>query len=281
MTGVTCQKNSLGELLLVCSLILLWDWLELRKGRRSSKAIRMDSKIHLGFIVLAVYLMHLSHSATSTVCLIVGAVIVGLSRTPFLSRRPQLLGVAALTLVLAFWVLDNTVGVKENIVSGLGRDMTYTGRTEVWDELLKLHTDPVFGVGFMSFWDDDQYQSKLPYWCAHASAHSGYMEEYLGGGWVGIFFVVVMLLGVGLRINNGLRWDGDYGVIRLAAFSCFVIHNFSESGIASMTILGFLFLLTGIGHAQTDFQINPTSEDLAVMDELQMSEIDGDRAFSL
>ena len=84
MTGVTCQKNSLGELLLVCSLILLWDWLELRKEQRSSKAIRMDSKIHLGFIVFAVYLMHLSHSATSTVCLIVGAVIVGLSRTPFL-----------------------------------------------------------------------------------------------------------------------------------------------------------------------------------------------------
>jgi hypothetical protein len=107
------------------------------------------------------------------------------------------------------------------------------------------------------------------------------MEEYLGGGWVGIFFVVVMLLGVGLRINNGLRWDGDYGVIRLAAFSGFVIHNFSESDIASMTILGFLFLLTGIGHAQTAFEISPDSEDFPVMEELQTSEIDEDRAFSL
>ena len=56
----------------------------------------------------------------------------------------------------------------------------------------------------MSFWDDKYYQSQLPDWIAH-SAHNGYLEEYLAGGWVGIFFLIVMLLGSGLRINKALK----------------------------------------------------------------------------
>ena len=82
-------------------------------------------------------------------------------------------------------------------------------------------------------------QSQLPEWVAH-SAHNGYLEEYLAGGWVGIFFLVVMLLAVGLRINKALRWDGDYGAFRLAVLFAFLIGNFSESNIACMTPIGFL-----------------------------------------
>ena len=71
---------------------------------------------------------------------------------------------AALAVVLMFWVLDQTIGVKERVVTNLGRDMTFTGRTDVWRELLGLHTDPLLGVGFMSFWDDKSLLSRLPEW---------------------------------------------------------------------------------------------------------------------
>ena len=156
MTGVTTQKNSLGVLLLVCGLVLFWDWLELRKEQRPSKAMRLETKIHFGLLLLALYLLHLSDSKTSMVCLLFGAVIIIATRLPFFRKQPHLLGMGALAVVLTFWVLDETVGIKENVVAGLGRDMTYTGRTEVWRELLGLHTDPLLGVGFMSFWDDKQ-----------------------------------------------------------------------------------------------------------------------------
>ena len=239
ITGVTTQKNSLGVLLLVCGLVLLWDWLELRKEQRPSKAMRLETKIHFGLLLLALYLLHLSDSETSMVCLFFGAAIIVATRLPFFRKRPHLLGMAALAVILTFWILDETVGIKQNVVAGLGRDMTFTGRTDVWRELLALHTDPVLGVGFMSFWDDKYYQSQLPDWVAH-SAHNGYLEEYIAGGWVGIFFLVVMLLAVGLRINKALRWDGDYGAFRLAVLFAFLIGNFSESNIACMTPIGFL-----------------------------------------
>jgi exopolysaccharide production protein ExoQ len=271
VTGVTTQKNSLGVLLLVCGLVLLWDWLELRKEQRSSKAMRLETKIHFGLLLLALYLLHLSDSKTSMVCLFFGAAIIIATRLPFFRKQPHLLGMAAMAVVLMFWVLDETVGVKERMVTNLGRDMTFTGRTDVWRELLGLHTDPLFGVGFMSFWDDKGLQSQLPEWIGH-SAHNGYLEEYLAGGSVGIFFLIVMLLATGLRINKALGWDGDYGAVRLAVFSVFVIINFSESNIACMTPIGFLFLLAAIGHVQTASQVSPASEDLPVMDQWEPPE---------
>lgn len=270
-TGVTTQKNSLGVLALVCGLVLLWDWLELRKEQRSSKAMRLETKIHFGLLLLALYLLHLSDSKTSVVCLLFGAAIILATRLVFFRRQPHLLGVGALAVVLTFWVLDQTVGVKEKMVTHLGRDMTFTGRTDVWRELLGLHTDPLLGVGFMSFWDDKGLQSQLPEWVAH-SAHNGYLEEYLGGGWVGIFFLVAMLLAVGFRINNSLKHDGDYGAVRLAIFSTFLIGNFSESNIACMTPIGFLFLLAAIGHAQRLYEPATFTNDLPAVDDLYTSE---------
>ncbi len=126
--------------------------------------------------------------------------------------------------------------------------MTFTGRTDVWRELLALKTDPVFGVGFMSFWDDWDYRQKLPDWIAF-SAHNGYIEEYITGGWVGIFFLSLMIIATGFRINQRLMWDGDYGVIRFAIFAIALVSNFSESNWACMTPIGFLFLLAAIGYA--------------------------------
>jgi O-antigen ligase len=271
VTGVTTQKNSLGVLLLVCGLVLLWDWLELRKEQRSSKSMRLETKIHFGLLLLGLYLLHLSDSKTSMVCLFFGAAIIIATRLPFFRNQPHLLGMGALAVVLTFWILDETVGVKEKMVTNLGRDMTLTGRTDVWRELLGLHTDPLLGVGFMSFWDDQRLQSQLPEWVAK-SAHNGYLEEYLAGGWVGIFFLTVMLLCTGLRINKGLGQGGDYGAVRLAIFSVFLIGNYSESNIACMSPIGFLFLLAAIGHAQTASQTSPASANLSVIDEWEPSE---------
>ena len=131
----------------------------------------------------------------------------------------------------------------------LGRNATLTGRTDVWRVLLNVGTDPIFGTGFMSFWDDPGFQSKLPYWVAF-SAHNGYIEIYLCGGVIGICFLTVMLLASGIRINKALAWDGDYGVVRFAIFLVALLANYTESNLAMMTPIGFLFLTAAIGHVE-------------------------------
>ena len=258
--GVAMQKNSLGALVLVCGLIVLWDWIELRREQRPSREMRTQRMIRFGLLLICVYLFHMCNSATSMVCFGIGAVIIGATRLPFLRQRLRLLGVIAVAVVLAFCICDQMFGIKQDVVGSLGRDMTFTGRTDVWRELLGLKTDPLFGVGFMSFWDDMQYRSKLPYWVS-SSAHNGYLEEYIAGGRVAIFFLVVMLLATAFRINNRLMSDGDYGVVRFAIFAITVVANFSESNFACMTPLGFLFLLAAIGHAEAVVESQPASRN--------------------
>ena len=99
------------------------------------------------------------------------------------------------------------------------------------------------------------------------------------GGWVGIFFLIIMILAVGLRINKALRWDGDYGAFRLAIIFVFLIGNFSESNIACMTPFGFLFLLAAIGHVWPDYETAMLPEGYSAT-EWQPSETEPERAFA-
>lgn len=257
--GVTTQKNSLGALVLVCGLIVLWDFLELRREQAPSRTMRTQKWCCAGLLLIGLYLFHMSHSATSMVCFGIGTVIIGATRLPFLQRQLRLLGVLVLLGGGAFLALDQMFGVSEEVVQGLGRDMTFTGRTDVWRKLLSLKTDPMFGVGFMSFWDDLKYTVQYQGTGVGKSAHDGYLEEYLTGGWVGIFLLAVMILVVAVRINKRLLWEGDYGVIRFAIFVVALVANFSESNFACMTPIGFLFLLAAIGYAP-GFSSQPNAE---------------------
>lgn len=251
--GVTFQKNSLGGMVLVCSLIVIWDWFEKLWHGTASRG-RFDRIIPAGILVLAMYLLYQCDSKTSIACIALGSGILASTRLPFLRRRIGALGGCALAGIIAFVVLDAVLGIKEWIIQSLGRDMTFTGRTDVWAALLNLNTDPVLGTGFLSFWDDKYYQSKLPDWVAY-SAHNGYVEIYIAGGYVGILMLSIMLIATGFRINSSLKWDGDYAVVRFAVFAITLIANFFESNFACMTPLGFLFLLVAIGHV--DLRVPP------------------------
>ena len=245
-TGVTMQKNSLGALVLICGLIILWDWLELR---RTSKGVRVLRKIkisHWGLLLIGAYLFRMCNSVTSMVCFAIGAAIILTGQLPVLRRRLQMLAVIAAICVGGFWVLDQTFGLKKAFFEDMGRNMTLTGRTDVWQELCNVGTDPFLGTGFMSFWDDQHFQSKLPDWVAF-SAHNGYLEILLAGGWVGVSFLSLMILGVGWRVSRALPSGTNYSAVRFAIFVVALVANYTESNFAEMTPLGFLFLLGGIG----------------------------------
>ncbi len=256
--GATFQKNSLGTMLLVCGIVFLWDWIERSKsGEMQSRKLDRYLTIFMGAIT--VYLMNLSDSKTSIVALLLAAIIIYAIRFPTLHRRVSALGIYALSAAVVFFLIDRTIGIVEAIVTSLGRDMTFTGRTEVWRELRNVGTDPLLGTGFMSFWDDSFFQSKLPYWVS-GSAHNGYVEIYLAGGIIGIAMLSIMILGVGAQINRSLATGSNYSVVRFAVLVAALIANFAESNFACMTPLGFLFILAAIGFVQPETPKTPSFE---------------------
>lgn len=246
--GVTFQKNSLGTMILACGLILLWDWLQRSAdgNRPEARAARYAPPVILG---IGVYLLFLCDSKTSILSLALGSLIILSIRFATLRQKISDFGIYALVGAVIFFIIDRQFGISESIISALGRDMTFTGRTEVWTELLKVGTDPLLGTGYMSFWDDASFQSRLPIWVAF-SAHNGYLEVYLAGGWVGVGVLSLMILGVIARINRALSDGSDYSAVRFAVLVMALIANFAESNFACMTPLGLLFIIAAIGHAR-------------------------------
>jgi exopolysaccharide production protein ExoQ len=245
--GVTFQKNYLGVLVLICSLVIIWDWIE-RSQAKAPLYTWIDRWLrYLPIIYLSIgaYLLRLCDSKTSIAALILGGSVLLSAKMPFLRQRIGAIGGYTIAAVAGFWTLDWLFGIKESIIGGMGRDMTFTGRTDVWRVLLKLNTDPIVGTGFCSFWSDKSYLSKLPDWVAF-SAHNGYLETYIDGGMIAVSLLVLMLLAVGLRLNKRLAVGGNYALFCFAVLLVTIIANFSESHFGRMTPLGFLFLLVAV-----------------------------------
>jgi len=259
--GVTMQKNSLGILVVVCGLVLIWDWFE-RNPSDQPKRRWMKRMIPVMLFLIGTYLLYLCDSKTSILCLLLGGGILAASRLPFLRARVGALGFLALLGVMVFFLLDWMFDIKSALLGSLGRDATFTGRTDVWRELLNLKTDPFLGTGFCSIWSDKNYLSKLPDWVG-VSAHNGYLETYLDGGYAAVFFLAIMLLVTGVRINRDLAGGGNYALIRFAVFIAILLGDISESHWGRMSPLGFIFLLSAIGYAPMVRDPQPASRAVA------------------
>jgi O-antigen ligase len=249
VVGVTTQKNSLGILVVICGLVLLWDWFE-RTNTGSTRRGRLERYLPFGFVIIGAYLLHLCDSKTSILCLGLGAIILLASRFQVLRRKVSALGFISLAGLLIFWISDSIFDIKTTLLELMGRDASLTGRTDVWRELLALNTDPFFGTGFCSFWSNKHYLSRLPDWVSK-SAHNGYLEMYIDGGYLALFFLGLMLLNVAFKINQHLAEGSNYALLRFAVFIAVIIGDISESHWGRMSPLGFLFLLTSIGYAPT------------------------------
>jgi len=246
ITGVTTQKNSLGITAMICGLMFLWDWLEKRRtAARSRKESRVQRNILLTAMGVSVYLIHLSQSKTSLICFLIGSGLIAAAYVKAWSGATRWMGIYVLLFAGSFYLLDSTFGLTEKVLNMIGRDATFTGRTDVWRVLLDLNTDPIIGTGFCNFWSNRFYQSQLPDWVAH-SAHNGYLEVYLDGGWLGVSVLAIMLVAIWVKIGTHLKTGNQYAMVRLAVYLAMVIGCFSESHYGRLTPLWFLFILTAL-----------------------------------
>jgi O-antigen ligase len=242
--GVTFQKNSLGAMILVCSMAIVWDLLENKLPGRKARD-RVGLLLQIGILILGVYLLRLCDSKTSTVCLALGGAVLATTRIPLLRNRVGSLGLWTLSLVLFFVMVDAVFGIKEAAIQSLGRDMTFTGRTSIWEEIAHQNIDPLVGTGFCSFWTDQHYLSRM-FEGIPRSAHNGYLEVYIEGGYIAVTLLAILLGVTALRINEEMRSGANYALFRYAALVVTIVHNFSESGFAIMAPIGFLFILAAI-----------------------------------
>ncbi len=245
-TGVTTQKNSLGEMVLIFSLFLLWDYFASQPSisLRQIKSVPWDLVI---LLLMGFWLLRLSQSKTSLLCLMVSAVLLlrGKKLSSKKISRAVLTGAVALPILLFFsQQFSDVIGP---LLEALGRDATFTGRTEIWSHITLGTVNPLIGSGYWNFWGgpgglafNESLHEVIP------NAHNGYIDIYLDGGFIGLGLLFLLLTMNGGRFVKriGTAVDSDrFQRMRFAVLIAAIIFNLSESVFARMDPLWFTTLL--------------------------------------
>lgn len=240
--GVAAGKNSLGIICLIFGLGSLWRVLEAFKS--AEKPWLSGPLIaHGAILIMVLWLFGMANSSTSTGCFLVG---MGLLLLTSLRRKP--LSPMAIHLILAGIVSVALFGLfidaNAGLIEVMGREATLAGRTELWEELLRMNNHPWFGSGFESFWLGEQAKDLWEHhWWHPNQAHNGYIEILLNQGWIGIgLFAVVFAWGYRNALNS-LHADGSQGRIRLAYFVIVVLYSLTEAAFKSINPIWVIFLL--------------------------------------
>jgi exopolysaccharide production protein ExoQ len=192
--GIIDHPNKLAALMAFSAILWGLDAAENSKSRWLSIPLALFS----------LYVLQRAESGGARVLFLVGVLVMFSVR--FLKQLPFKW---AFFFIVIFMVLSISgfIVITENletiVVDGLGKDMTLTGRTPLWEFLFeeKIPQRPVLGYGFHGFWQpwrgpdnpaansisgELQMPSGDGFW-KPPHAHNGFIEVILDLGYVGFF----------------------------------------------------------------------------------------------
>ena len=236
-SGVADNKNNLGLTCLIAGVCYAWAHL-----------FKRDLDIYdVATGGLLAWLLYESNSKTSITCLVIAIAILVASRRPLIARKPVRIVTVTAVGALAYVAADSLFNVKEYVLAMLGRDATFTNRTELWAVVRGLQKNAFVGTGFMSFWSGERMAAV---WKALGAginqAHNGYLEQYLNLGYVGIAFIIAIALSALFSVLKQLKTDFSGGVLRLCLLSIALLYNYTEASFYGINLMWMLFLVASI-----------------------------------
>ena len=143
-TGLTMQKNSLGQVVLVFGMMLIWDMLELWRDREELADQQTEIGIRVGMLLMGVWLLLVSNSKTALLCLVLGGVILWGTKHLMRLGHPQQVMACVIAAAVVLGVLEWSFGISDMLIGWLGRDKTLTGRMDIWRAVNQQVTDPIY-----------------------------------------------------------------------------------------------------------------------------------------
>ena len=151
--GISQSKNTLGCICLVLGLFFIWHFPRVWRTEKS-KARRDELRLLGILLVMISYLLRKSHDATATLCLLIAITLIFVTGRRWVDKR--LIGIYAVVALVGLVVAELAFGVLERVADLVGHQSTLMGRMELWRQCLAVDTNPIFGVGFESFWAGDR-----------------------------------------------------------------------------------------------------------------------------
>ena len=150
--GATTSKNMLGVVCLVSGLFFFWDtvtrWSD-RKERRTRRIILVNVAFHRHDALAA------ESRQQRDLPRLPGARLPGDRSGSQQSRSsaiPAFLKVLIPACFCLYLILAFGFDMNGELAGAVGKDPTLTDRTKIWAFLLSMHTNPLLGTGYESFW---------------------------------------------------------------------------------------------------------------------------------
>jgi O-antigen ligase len=241
-TGVSSTKNGLGMISMIFGLASAWRFLDAFFDSEMENRAKVLIA-HGTILAMAVYLLEMAHSATSLACFFLGCIVLVVTSWRPLARFPGVAHILVWSLLfISFSSLFLNIG--SSFVEDLGRNASLTGRTDVWNRVLTLVKDPVFGTGFESFWVGPRLAEMRALDPGLNQAHNGYLEIYLNLGWIGVTLFVILILTGYRNVISAFHRDPNPAKLGIAYLVIALSYNFTEAGFKMMNPTWILFLLS-------------------------------------
>lgn len=220
-SGLWTHKNTLGGIMALGVAVC------------ASAAIVQPSrrKLWIATTLGAFALVLLSTSKTALLASLLGLAVIAAG---VIVRRGLVPAIMLTAGVLVTIILGaaTVLMAPELIVAALGRDLTLTGRTDIWDASARfVEAQPWLGYGYYAFWLPENGPA---YWVRQAvawqvsSAHSSWLELALGLGRAGVVLFALQLIAT-LKRGAGALFNARAGLWAPAFLAAFALYTLSES----------------------------------------------------
>jgi len=179
-------------------------------------------------------LIVLSTSRTALVIFLTLALLLPFYRALRLSDSLAIPFFITLILVggsIGTWAASNW----DNLLFGLGKDPTLSGRTFIWEAVLEKIADrPWLGYGYNAFWQEAgeaDYVWRVIRFKVY-QAHNGFLNVGVELGWLGLAFFVLSVVFAFIRAIQWVRLSKTYADLWPIIYVTFLLmYNYTETTV--------------------------------------------------
>ncbi|MEC4749577.1 O-antigen ligase family protein [Methylomicrobium sp. Wu6] len=217
---------------------------------------KMDYLSHALLIFMVIWLIEKANSSTALVCFIMGTGIICILRSSFGKRQLKYLGLYCFIAVLLIVILNMAPEITTSILDMLGEDLTLTGRTDLWEQLLRTPINRLLGEGYQSFWGETEITSliveKLRLVFTPNQAHNGYLQTYLDGGLIAISLLFGLIITTALKLRRDVLLGEKYGILCFTFLVLSVFYNWTEAMFNRLSLVWLILLIAAMKYPRRD-----------------------------
>jgi O-antigen ligase len=241
-SGVTIYKNALGILCVICALYFVWDLISIWSKEKKYSKKKLIITIDFVYLLMIFWLMSKADSSTSLGTLIIGFfILMGVS---VFKKNIKYVNLVIFHVILIIFAFQVGVNIFNVFAIALEREMTLTGRTKIWTQVLEFSTNPLVGSGYQSFWLGKRMDH---FWDLYSwkpnQAHNGYLEIYLNLGSIGIILLTGAIISTYIKCKNELLKNFEFGNFRMTLLFTILFYNITEALFLNLNLIWFVFLL--------------------------------------